>query len=294
MMMTTSPLQLFEPTPSVTFSNPHADYVNAFVELKDGSFLSCSNDFTAKRWLRTTTNNLELLGTYQGHQNAVCCAMEKDDDTLITGSIDNTLKVWSTTTCECLDTLPVGSAVFCLLKTNDKSRFFCGLLGGGRVELRRVSDLGVLSYFTRYVWRICELEDGSFVSVSWKTMTRWDENNAVLQIFSGHSDVINGVIALNRDVIVSASKDTTVKMWKVSTGVCLRTLILHSDNVRGLEKVNDGVFASGSVDGRIVVWNEKGDCIETHQSNSQITAMTILRDGSIVTADKYLIEVRQR
>ena len=73
-------------------------------------------------------------------------------------------------------------------------------------------------------------EDGSFVSAAWKTMKRWDEKGTVLQTFSGHSNYINRVIELNRDVIVSAqSKDTTVKMWKVSTGECLRTLTLHSD-----------------------------------------------------------------
>ena len=101
------------------------------------------------------------------------------------------------------------------------------------------------------------------------------------------------MIELNRDVIVSASDDTTVKMWKVSTGECLRTLTLHSDSVFGLEKVKDGVFASGSLDRRIVVWDEKGDCIETHESKSKIEAMTRLRDGSIVTADTILIEIRQ-
>ena len=57
--------------------------------------------------------------------------------------------------------------------------------------------------------------------------------------------------------------------------------------------MKDGVFASGSWDKRIVVWDEKGDCIETHQSKSGITAMTRLRDGSIVTADRNLIEIRQ-
>ena len=83
-------------------------------------------------------------------------------------------------------------------------------------------------------------------------------------------------------------------MWRVSTGECLRTLTLHTDNVNGLEKLNDGVFASGSRDGRIVVWDENGDCIETHQSKREITAMTRLKDGSIVTTGRHRIEIRQR
>src|SRR5207245_2793411 len=123
----------------------------------------------------------------------------------------------------------------CLLKTKEKSRFVCGL-GNGTVELRRVSDLGVLSSFkihreSEAVESICELEDGSFVSAAENTMKRWDDKGRVLQTFFGHSHSIYRVIELNRDVIVSASKDTTVRMWRVSTGECLRTLTLHSSIV---------------------------------------------------------------
>ena len=223
--------------------------------------------------------------------------MEKDNNTFLTGSYDMTLKLWNTTTCECLDTLPMGAAVHCLLKTKDKTRFVCAL-DDGRVELRRVSDLGVLSTFNLHgayaaVWNLCELEDGSFVSASGTTMKRWDEKGTVLQTFSVSSHV-NRVIQLNRDVIVSASNDAKVNMWNVSTGECLRTLARHSTRVRGLEKVKDGVFASGSADGKVVVWDEKGAVIEIHkkQSDSGIAAMTRLKDGSIMTADRCLIDIR--
>ena len=297
-MTTETSTNLFELSPSVTLRNPHESTVISLVELNDGSFLSGSDDVTAKRWLRTTNNNtLELLGTYLGHTCPSLCAIEKDDDTLLTGSFDDTLRVWNTTTCECLDTFSMYSSVRYLLKTKDNSRIVCGF-GNGRVDIRRVSDLAVLSSFRidrghQRVGSICELLDGSFVSTAFETMQSWDIKGRVLQTFLRHSDYINRVIELNRDIVVSASDDKTVKMWKVATGECLRTLTLHSDIVRGLAKLSDSLFASGSFDGRIVVWDEKGDCVETHQSKSGITAMTRLKDGSIVTADRYLIEIRQ-
>ena len=299
MTTTTSP-QLIEPTPFVSLHDPHDFFVHTLVALTDGSFLSCSQDNTTKRWWRpttitTTNNNLRLLGTYKGHTSSVWCAVEKDDNTLVTGS-DDTLKIWNTTTCECLDTLPMSLSVRCLLRKKDKSCIVCGF-ATGEVELRRVSDLGVLSSLKLHrnlpVLSICELEDGSVVSGVYNTMIRWDEKGTVLQAFSGHSNCINRVIKLNSDVIVSASLDGKVKMWRVSTGECLRTLTLHFDNVCGLERVNDGVFVSASWSKKMVVWDEKGDCIETHKCGNYITAMTRLRDGSIVTADKNLIEIRQ-
>ena len=285
-----------ELTPSFTFCNPHPLFVNALLELNDGSFLSCSLDKTVKRWLRTTNDNenIQLVGTYQGQEDSVLCVIEKDDNTLITGSFDRTLKVWNKTSCECLDTLRMRSSVRCLLRTKDNSRFACGFYNG-TVELRRMSDLDVLSSFNMHgyevVRSICELDDGSFVSAADTTMKRWDEKGRVLRTFSGHSDGTLRLIELNKDVIVSAGCNAKVSVWK---GECLRVLTLHSDvHVGGLEKVNDDVFVSGSVDGMIVVWNEKGDRIEVHQSKSGITAMTRLRDGSIVTAERSLIEIRQ-
>jgi len=183
------------------------------------------------------------------------------------------------------------------MKTKDKTRVLCGL-ADGRVEIRRVSDLGLTSSFKIHngeggIWKICELEDGSFVSAEWKTMKRWDETGTVLQTFSGHSNEIRRLIELKSDVVVSGSNDKTLKMWKLSTGECLRTLSFHNGWVNGLEKMKDGVFVSGSTDRKIVVWFEKGNSIETYQSESWITAMTRLRDGSLVTASRSLMEIRQ-
>ena len=93
-MITTSsssPPKLFESTPSVSVRRPHKEVVNALVELHDGSFVSCSSDKTAKRWL-TKNNELQILGIYKGHSEYVWCVIEKDDNTLLTGSFDQTMK----------------------------------------------------------------------------------------------------------------------------------------------------------------------------------------------------------
>jgi len=128
-------------------------------------------------------------------------AIEKDDNTFITVSYDKTLNIWNKTSCECLSSLPMSNYVYGLLKTKDSTRFVCGL-GGGGVEMRLVSNLGLISSFkihdNDYVMSMCELEDGSFVSGARSTMRRWNETGTVLQTFSGHSDSIQRVIELKR------------------------------------------------------------------------------------------------
>ena len=212
----------------------------SLVELNDGSFLSCSYDNTAKRWLRTTTttnNNTSALVLIKDTKKTFGVRWRKTTTLSSLGHSTKRLKVWNTTTCECLDTLQMSStSVYCLLKTKDKTLVFFvdwvmeqlrwdewAILVSSPLSIIRVNSIeAVLS--------ICELEDGSFVSGTGKTMKRWDEKEQCFKPSLDTQATINRVIELNRDVIVSASqRHATVKMWKVSTGECLRTLTLHSE-----------------------------------------------------------------
>jgi len=145
-----------------------------------------------------------------------------------------------------------------------------------------------------FIYCICELEDGTFVIVADNEMKRWDmTKRTMLQTFKGHSAMIEKVIELKRDVIVSASYDKTVRMWNVSTGECLNVLTQHNASVYGLLKLQDGYFVSGSSDKTIRVWDENQHNIVTYQTKCGTTAMTRLEDGSIVTGDDSLIEIRK-
>jgi len=119
-----------ESTPSLFVDSSHRDKVNELLGLSDGcSFVSCSDDGTIKRWAISTKDNsnsssgtgnyktLELVGTYIGHKSAVCCGLEMDDNTLVTGGYDEVLKVWNINTCECLKSVTTTSKVSALFKT---------------------------------------------------------------------------------------------------------------------------------------------------------------------------------
>jgi len=78
-----------------------------------------------------------------------------------------------------------------MIKTKDQQRVVIGLRGG-TVEIRRISDLDVISSFNIHhcgvVLCVCELQDGSFVSSSdGADLKRWSEDGTVLQIFIGHT-----------------------------------------------------------------------------------------------------------
>jgi len=254
-------------------------YATALIALSDGSFVTCDfTDFTAKRWLISTTVNdenkninnsraLKQIGTFIGHTDSVLSAVEKDANSLITVSLDETMKEWNIRTCECLMTINLHKKASNLLRmTKDKSKVLLECCDG-RFEFRRASDLSHIITLKIHPFPAqccCELDDGTFVSATFLTMQRWDESGKVLQTFSSeHSDNIFRIIELSNGTIVTTSKDETLNLWKVSSGECLHCLTLHQSRVFELVKLSRDKFVSWGLDSTMRVWTERLDCIET-------------------------------
>jgi len=247
--------------------------------------------------------SLKLAGTYVGHIHTVTCVVEKDRDAIVTGSWDGTLREWNTTTCDCLNVVDTGDhCVDAMIKTRNGKHVVYGLLKG-RIEMRTLRDLRLVSTFNlpSSIMTLCELRDGSFVSAAFNSyIWRWNERGTILQSFYGQEFFLQ-VIELNENVIVSAARDLTLKMWQVSnettTGLCLHTMSSASDSdpFSGhvhMAKLSDHKFASVSSDRRLRVWNHKGECMQTIQTDEKMEAVT--RVGNYLVAfSQSLIEVRR-
>lgn len=61
-------------------------------------------------------------------------------------------------------------------------------------------------------------------------------------------------LEIHGDLVVSGSYDTTAKIWKISTGECLRTLQGHFSQIYAI--AFDGhKIATGSLDTSVRIWN---------------------------------------
>jgi len=67
---------------------------------------------------------VELVGSFVGHADAVISVLQKDDNVLVTGSRDCTLKEWNLTTHKCINTIP-SSRYCCLFLTRNRSTVMC-------------------------------------------------------------------------------------------------------------------------------------------------------------------------
>jgi len=250
--------------------------ISALVGLSDGSFVACYRDnITVERWLISPENTLEYMGAFVGHNDFTKFAVEKDINTLITGSSDRTLKVWDVTTCKCLNSVAVDDWMSNMIITKDRSKLICRTVRES-IEIRRSSDLSLLSIIrTGRGDCCCELKDGSFVSDSETELVRWNVKGSVIQTFSGHFHYIHNVIELNDSDILVSSTRNDVRMWDVSTGECLRIL----DVKREIIKLSRGRFVTWERQSSVIrVWNEQGEVIDAIPSEVCTTAIVRVRD----------------
>merc|ERR1719460_69224 len=79
-------------------------------------------------------------------------------------------------------------------------------------------------------------------------------------------------------VMVTASADKTIKLWKA--GKCTNTLKGHTDAVRALAVVDKTQFLSASNDAHVRRWSSSGDCLGTYSGHTNyIYSLSLLGPG---------------
>ncbi|CAN9285142.1 unnamed protein product, partial [Alternaria alternata] len=97
--------------------------------------------------------------------------------------------------------------------------------------------------------------------------------SACLQTLEGHSRGVTSV-AFSHDStwLVSASGDSTIKLWDTSSGACLQTLEGHSSDITSVSFSHDSTrLASASSDSTVKLWDaNSGACLQTLEGHSGI------------------------
>ena len=95
-----------------------------------------------------------------------------------------------------------------------------------------------------------------------------------LHSFEHHTDWVNSlVLCRNGKTLLSASSDTTVKVWDAIGGYCMSTLRTHKDYVKALAYAKDReLVASGGFDKQIFLWDVNVLTALTATNNTVITS----------------------
>ena len=215
----------------------------------------------------------KILKTLNGHSKTVnSVAYSPDGTKIVSGSDDETIKIWDANKGEHLQTLR-GHAdyVNSVAYSPDGTKIISGSLD----KTIKIWDanygvcLQTLEGHSETVRSVAYSPDGTkIISGSLdKTIKIWDANTGqCLKTLEGHSDIVNSV-AYSPDgtKIISGSDDETIKIWDANTGQCLKTLRGHADYVLSVAYSPDGTkIVSGSYDETIKIWDANtGQCLKT-------------------------------
>ncbi|XP_076263764.1 F-box and WD-40 domain protein 7 isoform X2 [Rhynchophorus ferrugineus] len=222
----------------------------------------------------------------KGHDDHVITCLQFSDNKIVSGSDDNTLKVWSAITGKCLRTLVghTGGVWSSQMSGNI-------IISGSTDRTLKVWDAesGVcrhtLSGHTSTV-RCMHLHGNKVVSGSRDATLRvWNiETGAFLHVLVGHLAAVR-CVQYDGKLVVSGAYDYMVKVWRPETEECLHTLSGHTNRVYSLQF--DGVHVvSGSLDTSIRVWDvNTGDCKNTLMGHQSLTSGMELRNNILVSGN---------
>ena len=117
----------------------------------------------------------------------------------------------------------------------------------------------------------------------------WDLKGNILKTFKGHSNKVNTCsFSPNGKYIISGSSDNTLKLWDLN-GNILKTFIGHSGSVWTCLFSPDGKYIiSGSSDKILKLWDLKGNILKTFKGHSDWVRTCIFSsDGKYIISGSY-------
>lgn len=173
---------------------------------------------------------------FKGHTNGVM-ALQFDENVLITGSYDTTVKVWDINTGEELRTLRGHTSGIRCLQFDDQK------LMTGSLD----STLRLWNWRTGQCLRTFEAHTGGIISLNFtrryvatgsmdRTIRVWDADTRQTFLLRGHTDWVNSVkVDEASRTLFSASDDLTVKVWDLDTRECIRSFEGHVGQVQQVQ-----------------------------------------------------------
>jgi len=222
---------------------------------------------------RTGRHTLQRIVCRSETSKGVYC-LQYDDQKIVSGLRDNTIKIWQRDTLDCLQILQghTGS-VLCL--QYDENVIISGS-SDATVRVWSIKTGELLNTLIHHCEAVLHLKfsDGLMVTCSKdRSIAVWDMQSAgdinLRRVLVGHRAAVN-VVDFDNKYIVSASGDRTIKVWSTSSCEFVRTLNGHKRGIACLQ-YRDRLVVSGSSDNTIRLWDiEGGACLRVLEGHEEL------------------------
>jgi len=195
----------------------HKSDVTCLTIINEQSFASGSTDKTVKIW----NSNFKLIITLKHSTQSINAIVSLYNTYLISASKDRFITIYKTRDIQVTNELKIHSkAVYDIEVLDDKSQLFATCSVNNEIKI-------------------------------------WNNSELVANLVGHYSHVYSLVYSANHTILISGSKDATIKLWNVSDSFSLiTTLYQHTDSVVSFVLISKkNLFASGSCDYTIVIWN---------------------------------------
>ncbi|GAB0132239.1 hypothetical protein EsDP_00000680 [Epichloe bromicola] len=257
----------------------HPRHVITCLQFDDDKIITGSDDTLIHIY---DTKTGKLRKKLEGHEGGVW-ALQYQGNILVSGSTDRSVRVWDIERGLCQQVFyGHTSTVRCLqiLMPTETGRDASGrpivqpekplIITGSRDSQLRV-------------WRLPEV--GSRRYIQRGPPAQESDCPYFIRVLTGHTHSVRAISA-HGDTLVSGSYDSTVRVWRISTGESLLVLRGHSQKVYSVvldHRRNRCI--SGSMDSLVKIWDlATGACLHTLEGHTLLVGLLDLRDERLVSA----------
>ncbi|ORE10923.1 WD40 repeat-like protein [Rhizopus microsporus var. microsporus] len=237
-----------------------------------------------------------VRATLKGHQGNVKCVefIGEEGKRIVSGSSDNTLRLWETETGECLHVFEGHRSRIWDLSSTRQGDFVASASGDTTVKiwsLKNKKDVMTLTGHSGDVYSVKYHPDETHVVTGGydKTVRLFDVNTgSIVKTFTGHQLAVTKTIFNPLgNLVISSSKDNTIKFWDIVSGLCIRTISPHLGEVTSVEMNSSGtLLLSSSKDNSNRLWDVRMVRPIRKLKGHQNTSKNFIRAGF---ADHHLI-----
>ncbi|OQX98545.1 MAG: hypothetical protein B6I24_04985 [Bacteroidetes bacterium 4572_128] len=237
----------------------------------------------------------EFVRTLKGHTYRVnSVSFSPNGKYIISGSWDETLKLWQTESGEEIRTFKGYEYRVNAVDYSPDGEFVISGTSDNTFKLWRIQTGEIIRIFKGHKSNILALAfspDGNYIvsGSADNTLRLWDRREGKkIKKYKGHSDYVNDVdFSPDGEYFASASDDKTIKIWETSNKYSKKTLYGHKSFVTDIEFSPDGRYLiSASADKNLILWDvDSGDTIRVFRGHTnKVNAVTFSSNGSYIAS----------